>query len=202
MEKNRQIWHRKASPVFTAVLIYSIAAALATLISSVVWPSAMFRMDGVLIFFYILEVVYILGLILFIIALTHFGAILDHEDSQSIGNIRTGASLNLIGVGLTLIPFMGWVGGILNILGWVLMLVGYMSLKNSVSFPAKARKGASNLFLAMIISLIGGIVMLIFGWIPIIRLVVGLIVFAVYAIAFVLMLSGWINIKDADPDVM
>lgn len=202
MEKNTQLWRQKASPIFTAVLIYSIAAVLATLIGSIASTAAMLGIGGAKIIFLLLEAANLAGLILFILALGHFAAILDHEDSQSIGNVRTGAILNLAGVVLTLIPFMGWAGGILNIVGWVLMLVGYMALKNSASFPAQARKGASNLFLAMIISLIGGIVMLIFGWIPIIRLVVGIIVSLLYAIALVLMLCGWINVKNADPDVI
>lgn len=202
MEKNAQIWRQKAGPIFTAVLIYSIAGILATLVGSLTPTTAMHRIDGGNILFYILGITNLVGLTLFIMALGNFGVILDERDGRSIGNVRTGSILNLIGVVLSLIPFMGWAGGIFNLIGWIMMLVGYMSLKNSPSFPAKARKGASNLFLAMIVSLTGGLIMLIFGWIPIIRVVGGIIAFILYAVAFLLMLCGWLHIKNADPDVL
>lgn len=72
-----------------------------------------------------------------------------------------------------------------------MMMVAYSKLKKSPTFPELARKGASMLFTAMLLALIGSI----FGLIPI----VGAVIAGIFnIISFIMVLLGWKKIADAD----
>lgn len=148
MENNVQVWRQKVRPVFTSVLIYSIASILITIIGAIamvkigmletagfkiLWGTVAFKIP-----YYILGTAAFAGKILFIITLGYFGAILE---KKAVGNVRLGMILLLVGLAIALIPHVGWGGKTLFIIaGWIMMLVGYMSLKNSPTFPQKREK--------------------------------------------------------------
>jgi uncharacterized membrane protein len=83
---------------------------------------------------------------------------------------------------------IGWIGGILNIIAFIMMLLAYSALKNSQTFPAGARRGAGSLFTSQILLIIG----VVLGWIP---LVGGIFSGILSIIAFILVFTGWATIK-------
>jgi hypothetical protein len=135
----------------------------------------------------------IIGYLLYIKGLIDFTSILKNEDNKAMKNVRNGAILMIAATvfSLDFIGFPGILIAIINIVGFILMLVGYSKLKNSPTFHAQARVGATKLFLAMILSLVGAIL----GIIPLIG---GIINGILSIIAFILVLLGWNSIKNAE----
>ncbi|GHT10201.1 hypothetical protein AGMMS4956_01170 [Bacteroidia bacterium] len=132
----------------------------------------------------------ILGCILIYLGLTGFKNILEGTDKKSIGKVRIAYILLLIGVAVDFIPLMGWVSAILGIIALIYMLLGYSALKSSATFPELARKGASQLFIALILLIVGEVL----DFIP----VVGDVLQGILSIiAYILTFLGWKKIKDA-----
>lgn len=117
-------------------------------------------------------------------------ALVANEDAKAVGNIYTATMLQMIAIVLAFIPFVGIVGVILDIVAWFMLLLAYSSLKNSATFPAGAKQGASKIFTAMILNLIA----LVIGWIPLI----GIIGSILSIIALFMTLSGWKCIANSE----
>lgn len=114
------------------------------------------------------------------------------DDSRGVRRIRSGMVWTLLAV---LVDYIPTVGGFISFLflfiAFFVLLSGYSKLKNSLTFPVKARRGASVLFGSMFVQLIGNILDLI----PI----VGDLLEALFSfIAFCMVLNGWKKIKKAD----
>jgi uncharacterized membrane protein len=115
---------------------------------------------------------------------------LNGEDQKSIGKVRIAYILLLISVAVDFIPLMGWVSTVLGIIAFIYMLLGYSALKNSTTFPELARKGASLLFVALILLIVGYVL----DFIPI----VGDVLEGILSIvAYILTFLGGKKIKDA-----
>ena len=212
MEKNLQIWAQKTKTIWLGVLLYAIGGIVYGIVA---WASSAASTAGDLMSMagigtgggfgfvtfleYLLLAAVIVGYVLYILGLGKFREILDENDAKAIGKVYIGAILSAASYVWMLFGFWGWVSSVLSIIAFVFMLLGYMSLKNSATFPAKARKGASNLFLSMILGLIASVVALLLGWIPIVG---GLIPGLLNLIAFILVFVGWAQIKNADPAVL
>ncbi len=205
MEQSVQVWSEKTKTIYNGVLLYSICNVLYAIfdpinsaINSVSSFSSAFGAPevsgsgGLSIFCYILLAGVIVGYFLFLTGLSGFRPLLETEDAASIGKVRNGVILGLVATGVAFIPLMGWVSAILNIIAFILMLLGYSSLKNSATFPVKGKQGASKLFTAMILSLIGAVL----GFIP---LAGGFLEMVLDIIAFFMILSGWASIKNSTP---
>lgn len=136
----------------------------------------------------------IYGYYLFLTNLSVFRTIVSPEDSKAVGNIRTAVILGIVAAALYFIPLLGWVGWILDIISIVLMLMGYSALKNSLTFPAKAKEGASKLFTAMILNIVAAIL----SWIPLVGWIFALVL---NIVAFFMILSGWAAIKNSRPHI-
>lgn len=105
-------------------------------------------------------------------------------DAPYIQKISTCTIIMMVATVLAVIPVVGLLGGIANLVAWIILLLAYNSLKKSATFPATARQGASKLFLAMILDIVG----IVIGIIP----VIGGITKAILAIiAFIFVLQGW-----------
>lgn len=111
------------------------------------------------------------------------------EDAAALKKLQLGALLYIVGIGARMIPVVGWIfGPIVMVVAFVFMLLGYMALKKSESFPYK---DAMNLpFIAAII----GIVAAIFKIIPVVGTTIGNILLIA---TFVLLLVGWKKVTDA-----
>lgn len=130
----------------------------------------------------------IYGYWLFIQSLDRFKGLVNAADAPRIGSIRTATILMIIGAVVACIPFIGIVGGILNLVGWIMLLIAYSNLKNSVTFPEGARNGMSKLFTAMILGIVGWVL----GLIPLIG---GILAMILEIVAFFIILSGWKSVS-------
>ena len=183
-------WSETTKKIFYGILMYSIAGILHGIldpISSLESAVSMFSgsSGGGLIgtICYILMAAIIVGYVLTFLGLSGFRKILEEEDASSIGKVRMAFILAIIAAGVGFIP-LDWVSGILNIIAFILMLLGYSALKKSTTFPEMARKGASTLFIALILLLVGTLI----GFIPL----VGSIIKGVLSIiAYIMTFVGW-----------
>ena len=206
MESNVQTWSEKTGMIFKGVLIYSIANVAhgifepinnimnkVNMFSSFAGGSSSGGGIGFLdIVCYVALAGIIVGYYFFLKGLGEFRPLLADQDGNAIGRIRLGVILGLVATAVDFIPLLGWVETILNIIAFIMMLMGYSALKSSKTFPQTAAKGASRLFMAMILLLVGTVL----GFIP---LVGGFIDMVFVIIAFFMTLSGWSAIKNSSP---
>ncbi|MDR0754065.1 MAG: hypothetical protein LBF04_01615 [Prevotellaceae bacterium] len=198
-------WLEITKKIFLGVLLYSIANVLYSIvdpISSLVsfagsvesFTMGSSSISGTATFFKILTYLLFIGIaggyVLFLLGLTDFSKILEASDRNAVESVRNGAIIMIAGAVVDVLIW-GLLGLILYIVGFILMMMGYSKLKNSPTFPQKARNGASKLFTAMLLSLVGAIV----GLIPIVG---GFINAILSIIAFFFILSGWATIRDAE----
>lgn len=105
------------------------------------------------------------------------------EDAAAIKKLQLGALLYIVGLGVRMIPVVGWIiGPIVLVVAFVFMLLGYMALKKSETFPYKEAMGLP--FIAAIL----GVVAAVFKIIPVVGTTIGNILLIA---AFILLLLGW-----------
>lgn len=205
MEQKVQMWSTTTKSIFMGVLIYSICNVLYSIfdmIESFTGTASMVQgfMSGsydsgigfIDIMCYITLAGIVVGYVFYLRGLIDFGKILDLPDANAIKNVRIGVILGIVATVVDFIPLMGWVAGIIIIVAWILMILGFNALKASSTFPPTGRKGASRLFVTMILGLVGAIL----GFIP---LVGGIFEFIISIIVFFMILSGWGAIKNSSP---
>ncbi len=118
--------------------------------------------------------------------------------AASVGNviepgtsqIYTGALLALIGAVVDLIPLLGWVAAILSIISFVLMFLGFGKIRD-LAVNSNAAAGAKQLWLAMLLGLIGAVI----GFIPFIG---GIISMIISIVVLVFGFLGWKNISNSE----
>jgi hypothetical protein len=205
MSSNVTLWLKTTRKIFLGVLLYSISGILYAIVEPIGSLVGGFSdavsfvqrgsFDGGTNFFEILSYLCLAGIIagyaLFLLGLINFAKILDGDDRKSAEMLRNGAVLMILAGLLPFLRLPGILIAVVNIVGFILMLLGYSKLKSSVTFPAKARVGAAKLFLSMILLIIGAVI----GLIPLIGGIIGAIL---SIIAFFFMLSGWATIKNAE----
>lgn len=205
MENVQQSWKQTTENLYKAVLIYTVAGIASTVFTFILAISATasviaafssgeistsgFGLWSILNVVATVAIVY--GYWNFIKSLDLFKGMVNPVDAPRIGSIRTATILSLVGVVLACIPIIRIVGGIINLIAWIMLLMAYSNLKDSVTFPEGARRGASKIFVAMILGVIGWLV----GWIPIVGSVIALILSIV---AFFLIIMGWKCISESD----
>lgn len=204
MEKSVPNWTQVTKNIYTGVLLYQIANVLYAIISPIkgaaktAGAAMSFMSTGTIassgpgfwgILMYILLAAIIVGYFLFLKGLGEWAPMLSPGDAKAVKQVRTGVILGLVATVIAFIPVIGWFRGIINIIAFIMMLLGYNALKNSSTFPPEAAKGASSLFIAMILSLVGAVI----GFIPLIG---GFIEMVLDIVAFFMILSGWGKIKN------
>ncbi len=203
MDNLNYSWKQTTGDLYKAVKIYTFAGIAATIFGFIASigsaASALISMTGgsgggfgvwnVLDILATVAVIY--GYWLFIKSLDIFKQQVNPADAPRVGSIRTATILSIVGAIVACIPMLGFVGGILNLIAGIMLLIAYANLKNSVTFPEGARRGMSKLFTAMILGIIGWVI----GLIP---LVGGVIETILEIIAFVLILLGWKNVSESE----
>lgn len=203
----QQTWKQTTASLYKAVQIYAWSGVAVAVIGFFGWfadkadtlasissghMGGGFGVWDVLAILATIAIVY--GYWLFLKSIDVFKKQVLEPDAPRVGNIRTATILSIIGVIVVLIPFIGWIGSILNLISWIMLLMAYAGLKNSATFPVLAREGASKLFVAMILGVVGGVL----GFIPIVG---SIIEFIFDVIAFIMMLVGWKRIAQSEAPV-
>jgi hypothetical protein len=205
---DKTLWSAKAKKIFNGILLFSLAwiaygifdpiESLFSFASSglnilgsvtgVSTPSLGATGTVLTIITYILLAGIGYGCILTIAALGSFSTILDGGDESAVRSVRTGFILALVAVVLDMLPFIpGIIGDIAYLVAIILMLMGYNNLKGSTTFAGK--DGASTLFVAMLLLLIGWVldfIPFVGDWIEAILTIV----------AYIMTLVGWSKIKN------
>lgn len=136
-------------------------------------------------------VVVLVGYVIFFLSISKLRQYAHVNDAGAIGNIRLAFILNLIAAILTyFVPFSVIVSFIINLIAWIILIIAYGNLKNSSTFPEKARNGMGKLRTAMILSIIGGVVALI----PFLGIIGGII----SLFAFIWSIIGWKRVADSE----
>lgn len=198
MEMNVTAWKVATSKIFNGVLLLSLSgivggiiaagAALSGSLGGAVWVIALAGLAT------------ILGYVLYIMGLSDLQGNLSVRDAASIGKVKLAAILLIVGVAVTIIfsiiPLVGTVvgaiiSGILNIIGCVLSVIAFSELKKSETFPKSAMKGVAMLYTAYLLNLI--------GYALVLTILLALFAPILNLIAFILIIIGWSNVKNADP---
>lgn len=113
-------------------------------------------------------------------------------DARGVRRVRSGLVWSFVAMLFAYIPLVGWLlGFIFSIVAFFVMLGGYNRLRKSSTFPKMARLGASLLFAALFVELLGDIL----GLLPFI----GSLLQGILCLVVVFMvLSGWKKIERAD----
>jgi hypothetical protein len=199
---NKTTWSVETKKIFNGILLFSLAwiaygivNPIESLLSGVDTLASFAGTSGtggagalLSVITYILLASIGVGYILTIIGLGKFRTILDAANGKAIGSVRTAFILALIAVVLDALPLIpGIVGDIVYLIAIILMLTGYGKLKGSSTFAGE--RGASTLFVAMILILVGWVL----DFIPFAGdLMEGLLTI----IAYILTLVGWSKIKN------
>lgn len=204
MDNLNYSWKQTTSDLYKAVKIYTFAAIAAAIFgfiatigsaASAIASLAGSGSGGGFGVWNILEILATVALIygywLFIKTLDIFKKQVNPTDAPRIGSIRTATILSIVGAIVACIPLLGLVGGILNLVAWIMLLIAYANLKNSVTFPEGARRGMSKLFTAMILGIIGWVI----GLIPLAGDIIEMIL---EIVAFVIVLLGWKNVSESE----
>lgn len=187
-------WKDATSKIFLGVLLFSlsgIAGGILAAILGLILKSL--TLVGIIVL--IAGIASVLGYVLYVLGLGNFKNILAGEDAVAISKVWLAAILALAGSVITvlavLLPGIGIIGTIAAIAAYVLNLLGFMALKNSQTFPVQAKAGASKLFLAYILYLIGAISAFILP---------SFISSLINLVALVMILIGWANIKNTNAE--
>ncbi len=109
---------------------------------------------------------------------------------QGTAQLYKGALLGLIGAGVALIPFIGFIGAILKIVGFVFMMMGFNVIRK-IALNEQAAKGAQQLWIMMILSLVAVAINII----PLVGAVISMLInIAVLVFAFL----GWRNFSNSE----
>lgn len=190
-----ELWTNSTKKIYLGVMSYYLCDILASFLGLVNNASSFASFVGGggssnssgEIFEFIAKAAVIAGAVFIFLGLKEFRDVVDKADKANVSRLYNAVILLFVGSIVDFIPLLGWVAGILNIIAMILMLMSFSSLKESQTFPTLARKGASQLFIAMILSIVAIVV----GWIPFIG-VIG-IVFSIIALVFII--NGWKNIS-------
>lgn len=133
----------------------------------------------------------VFGVILFFTGLISLKSFLDQRGQNGISNLIWAAVLGIIATGLGYIPLVGAIpAGILNLIAFVLQLMGLLKLKKSKTLGAIGASGVNYLLAAIVIMIIAGI----FNMIPFAG---GYIKPVIAFFAFILIPFGWLKIQEA-----
>lgn len=162
----------EANKIYKNVMILGIAGAIGALFNILLgWIGD------------ICDVVVVAGFMGFLLRINDLAEKSSAEDASALNKLKLGALLYIVGIGVRMIPAIGWIlGPIVLIVAFVFMLLGYMALKKSASFPFKDAMGLP--FIAAII----GIVAAVFKIIPVVGTTIGNILLIA---VFILLLLGW-----------
>lgn len=129
--------------------------------------------------------------VVFLLYITKLIDLVNAADKDAVSKIRLAFVINIVGSILAAFaPSLGIVTFIINVVAWVILFMAYGSLKNSTTFPAEAAKGMGRLRTAMILSIIGGLILLI----PFIGFIGGLVTL----FALIWNILGWKRVANSD----
>lgn len=194
---NTQLWNQSTKRVFIGQILTCVLGIVAGIIGFFAGASAIAAFAtgsseaagaaaGINVINIIVKIAILVGYVLVFLGIMGMKNAASGEIQKHVQNLWIATILNLVGAVIGLIPLLGIVGGICNLVAFIFLIIGYNGLKNSSAMAAFSPAGAAGfktLFTAMIIAIIGTVV----GWIPIIGIIGTLACF----VAWIMVLVGW-----------
>lgn len=131
------------------------------------------------------------GLVLFFIGLGRLKEALDATGQDGVSKLVWAAILGIIANVLSYIPLAGGIiAGLINLLAYILQLIGLTKLKKSKVLGETGATGVNYLLIAMVILVFGSLF-------KILPFVGGTITSVISFIAFIIIPFGWLKIQEA-----
>lgn len=187
--ENINSYNKTTSLIFKGVLLYTLCGIINGIvgpISSLSSAASFLTGNGpgaLGIFSTILSVAIILGYVLFVYGINKLKGLVYQPDQKAVKRILVFVTLQIIAMFFGIFH-LGIVKSIISVVAIIFGLLGYKGMKQSMTLPISAKKGASNLYVAMILSIIGTLL----GLIPLAGAVLNGIL---GTIAFILEILGW-----------
>lgn len=182
MEKNL-LWKESVNKAFYGFLALTLlGGVIGTIVSLVSGASALPT---------IIRILALAGYVYYFIGIrgmkiASVGNVIEPGTSQ----VYTGALCALIGAVIGVIPVIGFIGSILEIVAFVLIFLGFGKIRD-LAKNANAAAGAKQLWLAMLLGLIGAVI----SFIPFIG---GIIDMIISIVVLVFGFLGWKNISNSE----
>ncbi|MDO8366313.1 MAG: hypothetical protein Q7T20_05905 [Saprospiraceae bacterium] len=135
-------------------------------------------------------VVVVAGFILFYVGLGNLSLGLDDIGRRAVGLLRIAAIVGIIGGVIDIIPLMGLMSGLLYIAAFILQVLGFLQLKNSLKLGAVGSSGVSLLVAANALAVIATL----FGILPIVG---GFLASFLYLGTLALIILGWLRVQES-----
>lgn len=185
--------------IYNGVLLYSLCGIAKSIVDPIAAASSAAAMfsgsssggGAFSVISLLLALAIIAGYVLFFLGLSHFRTVVNTNDAPAVQKLYVATIISIVAYVCMCIPFMGLIGKILSLVAFIMMLLGFSALKKSATFPADGRNGASKLFIAMILSVVG----VVLGWIPLIG---GVLSAILGIVGFILTILGWKKVAYAD----
>ena len=207
MEQHVHGWSNVTRKIFNGVLLFSIASIIVSVMGGISWfgkgvSIAAGGYAGVNIFtilMWLFSLCAIAGYVLYMVGLGEMRTLVSASDSSAVGNIRMAVILMIISMVIDLfgVRILFWIGSILEIIAAIMMMVSFSKLRKSETMSEKARSGFSQLFVAMLLIIIGVGIGIIFGWIPILGYVAKVLAWVAGAVGFIMTITGWTMVKNS-----
>lgn len=186
---NANNYKAATAKIFYGVLCITILSIIGGFISAIAVISAL--SGGSSWFIYLVPILTVLGYVYYFLGLGDLYKEFEGETSNNVKKIRTAAIISIVACLCSMIPIAGGIiGGILNIIAFIMCLMAYGSLRNDENFPG--RDGMKTLYTTAILQIIAAVLCII----PLINIIGAII----SIIAFIMFIVGWAKVKNAKVD--
>lgn len=193
MENKAELWKASVNKAFYGFLTYTlltgVVGAIIALVSGAAALASLASGEGAGGFLgpIIVGILGLLGYIYYFLGIKGMrDSTVGTQMEDGTAKIYRGALFGLVGTILDIIPFLGIVGLIFNIIGFVFMMQGFGILRK-LPIDELAAKGAQQLWTMMLVSLIG----IVLAFIPFLGIICSVVVL-VYAF------MGWRNFSNSE----
>lgn len=214
MEHNVQNWFKTTKSIYSSVLLASISGIVAGILSIISHQSQSYSLttEGSLgtnlfiILLWLSHLVFIAGTFMYLLNIGKMQSLVLGRDSVAFRQIRTGLIVVIIAAVVVMFHIPQWhssvwISAIVDIVGYVIIMVGFNTLRKSEAMSVKAKNGFRLAFIAMICFALGATLLLLFSWIPYAGVVFSVVAIMLSLAGFILITTGWNIIKNAMPPV-
>ena len=206
MEQNIHAWTTTTKNIFIAVMISSLGTVIANLLNilaGLMPPAPMINRSGDLNLFIIggspIRLAVAIGYILYLVWLNNLRNCVSEKDNIALRQISNATLLVIIAflTGMFYIPM--WLDMMLCFIAYILMLIGFNTMRKSETMSEKAHAGFEQLFRAMLFNCTACGLILLFGWIRISTISTTLTIIAgiLATIGSVFEITGWLTVKNS-----
>lgn len=167
MENKQTIWKESVNKAFYGFMAYTLLSGIIGAIVSMVSGAAGLASlangggGGALLGPIIVAIIAVAGYVYYFLGIKGMSeSSVGYAIEDGTKKLFKGAKLGLIGAIIECIPLISIVGTILSIAGFVFMLIGFDMIRKSALNP-QASKGAHQLWLVMVLTIVGAVISII-----------------------------------------